>query len=251
MAKRPVQSSRSFVAEPTAALCCNAPDAIMEILFIVGVVGVFIALAIFGALQAKKRREALATLAASLGLRFDPERDSSIDERYSFLSKLNTGSNRYASNRLSGHYRDHAVEAFDYHYETYSTDSKGRRQTHHHHFSYFILQLPRRFPETTITREGLFSKIAQAFGYDDIDFESAEFSRKFCVRSRDKQFAYDICHARMMDYLLANDDLNVEIDEHCLATFFSGHLGAPLIARNLDRLVEIRNLFPDYVWTRH
>lgn len=223
----------------------------MEILLFVAFAGVVIALAIFGALQAKKRREALAALAASLGLRFDPEKDWSVDERYAFLSKLNTGSNRYASNRLSGSHRGHSVEVFDYHYETYSTDSKGRRSTQHHHFAYFVLHLPRRFPELTITREGVLSKLAQAFGYDDIDFESAEFSRKYCVRSKDKKLAYDICHARMMDYLLLNDDLNLELDEHCLATFHSGHLDAARAVRDLDRLVEIRNLIPGYVWDRH
>jgi hypothetical protein len=226
-------------------------NTVMELLLIVTVAAVAIALAIFGTLQAKKRREALAALAASLGLRFNPEKDRSVDERYAFLRKLNTGSNRYASNRLAGTYRDHSVEVFDYHFETYSTDSKGRRSTHHHHFAYFILHLPRRFPELTITHEGVLSKLAQAFGYDDIDFESAEFSRKFCVRSRDKRLAYDICHARMMEYLLANDDLNLELDEHCLATFHSGHLDAARAARDLDRLVDIRNLIPEYVWEGH
>lgn len=222
----------------------------MEVLLVIGFIGVVVTFAILGAIAARKRREALAALAASLGLRFEPEKDRGIDERYGFLSRLNSGSNRYAANKLSGRHRDHDVQAFDYHYETHSTDSKGHRQTHHHHFSYFILRLPRRFPEVTITREGFLSKLAQAVGYDDIDFESAEFSRRFCVRSRDKKFAYDICHPRMMEYLLANDDLNVEIDQDCLAIVFSGHLAVPAIASNLERLVELRDRFPDYLWSQ-
>ena len=40
------------------------------------------------------------------------------------------------------------------------------------------------------------------FGYQDIKFESAEFSKTFCVRSPDKKFAYDVCNAKMMEYLL-------------------------------------------------
>jgi hypothetical protein len=122
-------------------------------------------------------------------------------------------SNRYVFNTLS-RLPGHGVTAFDYHYETHSTDSKGHRQTHHHYFSCFLLHLPRSFPELVIAREGFFSKVAQAFGYDDIDFESHEFSRKFCVRSPDKKFAYDICNARMMEYLLANDDLTIELTRH-------------------------------------
>jgi hypothetical protein len=103
------------------------------------------------------------------------------------------------------------VLAFDYHYETHSTDHKGNRQTHHHYFSFFILLLPVTFPELKITREGLLSKIGQALGYDDIDFESAEFSRSFCVRSKNRKFAYDVCNAQMMEYFLANRDLSLEL----------------------------------------
>ena len=43
------------------------------------------------------------------------------------------------------------------------------------------------YPEAIIASGmGVFSKIAQAFGYDDIDFESHEFSRRVCVRAADR-----------------------------------------------------------------
>jgi hypothetical protein len=145
-----------------------------------------IALVIWGAMAAKKRREELASLSLRLGLSYRAEKDYAMTDRFEFLDALARGSNRYAYNILSGTYQAHEVLVFDYHYETHSTDSKGRQQTHHHHFSFFILLLPQSFPELLITREGFLSKIAQAFGYDDIDLESAEFSRTFCVRSKDK-----------------------------------------------------------------
>lgn len=194
----------------------------------------------------KKRREAMAALAASLGLRFSPEKDHAI-QHFMFLDKLAQGENRYAYNVISGAYRGHEVLVFDYHYETHSTDSKGRRQTHHHYFSFFILFLPKPFPELTIAPEGILSKIAQAFGYDDIDFESAEFSRKFVVRSKDKKFAYDVCHARMMEYMLANTDLNLEIESTALAMAFASRLSMEQIKPNLERLVAIRELMPAYL----
>ena len=176
--------------------------------------------AIFGHLAAKKRQEAMLAMAARLGLRFDPNKDHGLAKRYQFLDKLRAGDNRYAFNILSGKYQSHDVMAFDYHYETHSTDSKGHRQTHHHYFSFFLLLMPISFPELTVGREGFFSKVAQSLGYDDIDFESHEFSRKFCVRSRDKKFAYDVCNARMMEYLLANDDLTIEIEGPAMAISF-------------------------------
>ena len=222
----------------------------MQIGIIILMVGVFIALAIAGAAAARKRREELAILAARLGLNYRANNDYSLADRFGFLDALAAGSNRYAYNIFSGIHQQQEVLVFDYHYETHSTDSKGRRQTHHHHFSFFILMLPQSFPELRITREGFLSKIAQAFGYDDIDLESAEFSRAFCVRSKNKKFAYDVCHVQMMEYLLANRDLSIEIEDCALALAFGQRLSASEIEANLGRLLEIRSRLPEYLFTK-
>lgn len=223
---------------------------VFPVLIFVAVAGLIIVGIIYGSVAARKRREALFQLAAELGLDYSAAKDHSLAQSYEFLNKLAQGSNRYAFNTISGDYRGQRILAFDYHYETRSTNSKGRRQTQHHYFSVFILIVPQVFPELVITREGWFSKIAQAFGYDDIDFESHEFSRKFCVRSKDKKFAYDVCNTRMIEYLLANDDLNVEIDRHAVALLFGSRLRPEQIRPNLDRLIQVRELIPEYVVTR-
>lgn len=222
----------------------------MQVFFIIVVVALFVVALIFGARAAKKRREELAALAARLGLSFRAEEDYGLAGRFAFLDALAHGSNRYAFNVLSGQYRNTEVLVFDYHYETHSTDNKGNRQTHHHYFSFFILLLPQNFPELRITKEGMLSRIAQVFGYDDIDFESAEFSRAFCVRSKDKKFAYDFCHAQMMEYLLANRDLSIEVERTALALAFASRLSAAEIESNLQRLFEIRSRLPEYLFTK-
>jgi hypothetical protein len=209
-----------------------------------------IAALVYGAWAAKKRREALANLADRLHLLFDPDNNYALAERYEFLDHLAQGDNRYAFNVLAGYYQQNEVLVFDFHYETYSTDSKGNRTTNHHYFSFFILRLPRSLPELRITKEGLLSKIAQAFGYADIDFESAEFSRAFCVRSRDKRFAYDVCNAQMIDFLLANRDLSIEIERDALSLAFDSQLSVEAIETNLQRLLEIRSRLPDYLFNQ-
>ena len=118
--------------------------------------------------------------------------------------------------------------------------SKSGRQTHHHWFSFFILTLPAFFPDLTIRRENFFTKVAEVFGYQDIKFESAEFSKAFNVRSQDKKFAYDVCNAKMMEYLLANRDLSIEIENQVLALAFDTRLSVGQIEADLQRLVEIR-----------
>lgn len=218
------------------------PGFIIVVICIIGAI-------VWGIYAGKKRRDAMTLLAEKLGLRFRHERDYNLAVSYTFLDKLDQGSNRYAYNILSGNYRNHMVRAFDYHYETYSRDSKGHRTTHHHHFSFFILTLAESFPELTIAREGILSKIAQAVGYDDIDFESHEFSRRFVVRSRDKKFAYDFCNAQMIDYLLAHPDINIEVDHNSLALGFNTCLKVEQIEPHLNQLIQIRALMPDYLFS--
>jgi len=139
----------------------------MEPLIIVGFIAIFAVVAIVAYLSALKRREAMMAVANKLGLSFYPHKDRGLARRYRFLDKLRRGSNRYAYNILSGSYQDHEVMVFDYHYQTGSG-----KNTHHHHFSFFILHFKAVFPELVIGPEGFFSKIAQAVGFDDIDFES-------------------------------------------------------------------------------
>ncbi|MHC4557918.1 MAG: hypothetical protein ACYS80_11515 [Planctomycetota bacterium] len=216
----------------------------MQALIIVAFVAIIIVVVVVGFISARKRREAMVALAAKLGLRFEPGKDRYLAKRYKFLDKLRRGSNRYAFNILSGNYRGHDLTVFDYHYKTGSG-----KNTQHHYFSFFILNLPASFPELVIGPEHIFSKIAQAIGYDDIDFESHEFSRKFCVRSRDKKFAYDVCNGRMIEYLLSNRDLSIEIEDSVLGISFNRRLAPESIEPNLNRLIEVRSLMPEYLFS--
>jgi hypothetical protein len=218
------------------------PLVIVAVLVIIGIG------AIYTMVQARKRREGLFELAQRLGLNFSAAEDYELADRYNFLKQLAKGENRYARNVLSGTYQQNQVLAFDYHYETHSTDSKGNRTTEHHWFSFFILTLPALFPDLTIRHENFLTKVAEVFGCQNIKFESAEFSKTFCVRSPDKKFAYDVCNAKMMEYLLANRDLSVEIENQALALAFDRCLSVEQVEANLQRLVEIRSRLPDYLF---
>jgi hypothetical protein len=216
----------------------------MPHLMIFGMVALIAVVIVIGYIYNKKRREAMAALAARLGLRFEPRKRRDLARRYRFLDKLRRGSNRYAYNILSGNYQGHDVTLFDYHYQV----SSGKN-THHYNFSLFILGLPGSFPELVIDKEGFFSKVAQALGYDDIDFESHEFSRKFRVRSPNKKFAYDVCNGRMIEYLLSNSDLSIEIEGEVMAISFRSRLSPEYIEPNLNRLVTVRSLMPEYLFS--
>ena len=149
---------------------------------------------------------------------------------------------------MQGTYKSHPICAFDFHYETHSTNSKGERETQNHYFSFLVLEQPRPFPELRIYPEGILSKFGQLLGFQDIDFESAEFSSAFVVKSDDKKFAYDICNTRMMEFLLQHRDLSLEIRGITVAMGFDKRLEPERVAERLDQLVEVRNLFPEYLY---
>jgi hypothetical protein len=221
---------------------------VIPFVFIAAVIVVLIA-TIYGVILQRKRREGLFELAQRLNLDFHGGQDYGIPGRFGFLKQLAQGDDRYAANVLSGNYQQNEILAFDYHYATYHTDKNGTHKDDHW-FSFFILTMPAVFPDLTIRRENFLTRVAEAFGYQDIKFESAEFSKAFCVRSPDKKFAYDVCKAKMMEYLLANRDLSIEIENEVIALAFNTRLSAEQIEFNLQRLIEIRSRLPQYLFTK-
>jgi hypothetical protein len=221
----------------------------MEVLLVIIGICVFAVLAYLGHQAEMKRRAAFQAFADKHGLNYDHTRDRELAKRYSFIDQIRRGSSRYAYNVLSGVYKDVPIRVFDFHYATRSTDSKGNTRTQHHYCSFYMLRFEKDFPELRITHEGLFSKLIQAIGFDDIDFESHAFSKRYNVKSNDKKFAYDVCNARMIDYLLDNDDLEFEIEGNLLAVGVERKLDVAVLGAKLDRLLELRERLPNYLFT--
>ena len=195
----------------------------VEVVFVIGVIALVALAAYFSWLAAKKRREAMHALASELGWRFFPDRDSSHDDEYAHFEIFRRGHSRTAFNTMVGDLeidgRRFPAKAGDFRYKRTSGSGKNRRTTTYT-FTYLILHLPfATTPDLVIRREGFFDKLAGAFGFDDIDFESEEFSRKFHVKSPDRRFAYDVVHPRMMELLLeANPPLiDIEHGRCCLS----------------------------------
>jgi hypothetical protein len=185
------------------------------ILFIILIVAIFIVAIIFGAKQAKARREALSALANRLGFSFDPADDRSVSPRLQAFSPFTSGKDRSGYNSLRGQVivsgKPCIIQMGDYRYTTESGSGKDRHETTHR-ISYLACKLPLSLMVTMKVRpEGIFDKIAGAVGFEDIDFESAEFSKKFHVSGSDKKIIYDLLDPRMIEWYLASDAPNVQI----------------------------------------
>jgi hypothetical protein len=94
------------------------------------------------------------------------------------------------------------VQFGDYHFETLEPEGKEPKPQSHV-LSYVLLETPYLgLPDLYVRPKGLFEKVVNLFGFEEINFESAEFSNRFAVHSRDKRFAYDVLHPCMMEFLL-------------------------------------------------
>ena len=165
---------------------------------------VFIAFAIWKSVQ---RRKELAAWAAEKGLSFSATKDRGFDDRFSSFGCLRRGHSQYAYNIAEGDWNGRRVTAFDY---RYITGSGKNRSTHY--FSAIILRSDMQLKPLNIRPEGVFDRVTEFFGLDDIDFESAEFSRMFYVKSPDKRWAYDVIHPRTMKFLLSMPRFSIELD---------------------------------------
>ncbi len=194
------------------------------------------------------RSRAFRRLARELGLQY-VRCDTSIPRKYRFLDDLRRGFARCAMNVLKGEYQGYLVQTFDYRYQTLRRllwDSG--RSLEGYQFTFLLLEQDRSFPEVLIHPRGRFTTLGQALKLPKVDFESVEFSRAFAVKSRDRKFAYDICHPRMIEYFLEHRDLSLEVEGRCVAMSFDRRLKPEEIPGRLNQLVEIRQLFPEYLY---
>ncbi len=226
-------------------------DGPLKFILVIAVIAIFGVIGYFAWLAEKKRREAMAALARRLGWRFDPSHDRSHDEQYAHFEIFRRGRSRAAHNTLTGEVeidgRHWPAKMGDF---TYKVKRHTGKSTHTktYRFSYLILHLPfASVPDVFIRREGLFDKLADAFGFDDIDFESAEFSRRFHVKSSDKRFAYDVIHPQMMEFLMADDSREIDIENGRCCMSDGRHRWEPQEFE--ERLLWIRQFFD--LWPEH
>ena len=177
-----------------------------ELLFSLVVVAAIIALIFAIQHHEKQRRHKLEELAKENGWAFEPGRDWDLPARFQHFPLFRRGESRYGYNTMSGQLACGAMTcalvAGDYHYEV-PHRVQGERDDTTCRVSYLVIITPfDTMPALTVRPEGLLDQLSQALGFDDIDFESEEFSRKFCVKGPDKRFAWDLLHPRMMTWLL-------------------------------------------------
>jgi hypothetical protein len=196
---------------------------------IIGIIAIAIVFAAwFSWKQERERTEAIGRVVGRLRWRFSgQQKDGDFSERHGQFECFQRGHSRYAHNQMEGSLEGLGAslnaEAGDYHYQITRGSGKNRNTTTYR-FSYLLIALPcgSRMPSLALRAEGLWDKLAGAVGFEDIDFESAEFSRRYHVSGSDRRFAYDLIHPRMIDWMLDEAPPQFEISHGVLLIVSNG-----------------------------
>ena len=196
--------------------------------------------------QEQKRRELLMMWATNSGFTYTVENDSWCDRWHA--TPFGEGDHRKAKNVVTGTHKDRPFVAFDYSYQTHSSDGKGGQSTTTHHYVVTSLQLPTFLPQLQVTPENLMSRLGNAFGLEDIELESEDFNRRFRVHARDRKFACDVLTPRTMQMLLSRPMLSWRIDGSDILAWQDGKLSPSLCLATTSQLQDIVDGIPSFVW---
>lgn len=212
---------------------------------------IILGLLIFAAIMAAsfwysaKRRKELLAWCQQRGLSFYPSGIDDVESRFPNCGAFRQGSGRRASNAITGVWQGRQLLAFDYQYTTGSG-----KNSHTHFFSALALGGDIPLKPLNIRSENVFDKIGTFFGHEDINFESAEFSRRYHVAAPDRKWAYDVLHQRAIDFLLSRDcKLNLQFDGQCVVAWRStDHRFSPQEYESAAGIVQgLLDLLPEYV----
>jgi hypothetical protein len=131
----------------------------------------------------RKRREALEEFCLMRGFRFERERPGAEARQSALFEPFRSGHSRKWGYTVTGAVSGRAFTAFEYRWVT------GSGKSSHRHVIHGILweTTAGRLPAFTLGPESLLTRLAAAFGGQDIDFpDSPEFSSAYRLRGEDE-----------------------------------------------------------------
>ncbi|GAB3644851.1 hypothetical protein [Glycomyces tarimensis] len=199
------------------------------------------AIAYFGYRARQKKIAAYRAWAAQYGYHYEPRDDSVVG--LSSMEPFNTGRSRQGLDVFRGMYKNTHLLFFQYNYTTGS----GKNSTTHTN-QVVAIGLPTARPLLDISRENAFSKRFQK----DIDFENQRFNDTFRVKAPNRRFAFDVIHARTMEWMLADQralSYPWRFEGPWLMTIRSGPLKLEEVFFYADFLLDVYAQVPRHVWS--
>jgi len=225
----------------------------------------------------RRRRVALMVLADHLGFDFTPYDRFRLPAMFSHLSIFSTAFSTsqsrwvknidyWTKNIVYGEREGASVYIFECGYGPVKTVTDGemvfhvggytkkKRRQSYSSFTVCCVRTAMDFPYLWIGRERFFDKLASFMGFDDIDFESNEFSKQFYVKSESKKFAYEVINQKTMEFLLSSPAKPyVEIYRHSAVAYFVGREppASPRYLYLYEFIFRLLDCIPDFVLEKY
>lgn len=185
-------------------------------LLVVAVLALFAALFWWAKVLERRRAEAFAAFAVRRGLAFSPEPREPAQAGLPPLPVLTRGRRNRVRNVLRRRDGEGEFALFD---ASYETGSHKNRHTHRHTVALFRLDRT-AMPAFELSPENVLVRIASAFGYQDIDFDSwPAFSKSYLLRGRKEMAVRAFFGPPLLQYFERNPGWSVEADGTWLAVY--------------------------------
>lgn len=191
------------------------------------------------------------------GFSFSAAVDSHLPDQFPEFDFIRKGHNRKIFNLCSGIFKNYSVLAFDFTAQFGGNPSgfqmsfrrrKRKSAPRIKMYSAVVLEAPFELKPLVIRPEHLFDKLIAVFGFDDIDFESKEFSSKFSVKSPDREWAQAVLHDQAIQFLLRLNPTQTIVFEGNKVCLFRENSMEPLeLSRSLEVGSKLLDLLPESV----
>jgi hypothetical protein len=167
----------------------------------------------------RERTEALRRVAETAGLTFEPQGDLAAVRSRGDVPLFERGHSKRVKNLMSGRMGDTDLMVFDYQYTT----GAGKSQNTSIQTVVILPATRRSLPDLQMAPENVITRMAEKFGYQDIDFESSpEFSRRYIVKGPDEAAIRDALYPNATSYFAAHEGWTVEARAAKVAIYRSG-----------------------------
>jgi len=158
-------------------------------------------------------------LAGGAGATWRPGRRYVLDQPFDlFKGVVSAYSRHHLARRIEGEVVGVGpieVELFEYSYRPLLSVQEGflgerRRRGYRRHLTCAVVNTGVWMASVRVEPESVLERAAQRLGFEDIDFEDAEFSRRYAVRSPSRRAAHELVSPAWMAMLLDRPGWSVE-----------------------------------------
>lgn len=206
-------------------MASGADGSAVPFYFVLATVGI-IGVSLWASYVADRRRNgALQTVAQTMGFAYTERcSDTELGSVGGVSHLFNSGHRRIGKRMLTGKLGDRDCRIVDYQYTTGSGKS-----AHIHRQTVLILdQAGTALPDFTLSPENVFHRLAEIFGYQDLDFDAyPDFSKHYLLRGKDEAAIRKTFTSDILTLLGGTTGWSVESAGGRLMVFREGNFAEP------------------------